>query len=137
MDTKHNILLKSLAHTLSDYRQSEIPPITPIHVEIWLKQFDFADRSIILAELDSIIKRFYFSYTRVREYIRTFLKKFIICNQDPRKLLPHVSFLNIQRFGGSQKAMLEIVNEVLVQEYGFTLDMTGTDKIQTYIYIYR
>ena len=29
--------------------------------------------------------------------------------------------------------MLEIVNEVVVQEYGFTLDMTGTDKIQTYI----
>lgn len=135
MDTKRSILLESLANTISDYRQSEISPITPIHVERWLKQFDFADQPIILKELEAIMKRFYFSYTQVRECIRTFLKEFIIRNQDPTKLLPHVSFLNIQRKGGSQKAMLEIVDEILLQEYGFTLAMTGSEKIQTYIYM--
>ena len=31
--------------------------------------------------------------------------------------------------------MLDIVNEVLLQEYDFTLAMTGTEKIQTYVYM--
>jgi len=45
------------------------------------------------------------------------------------------SLLNIQTIGGSQEAMLGIVNEVLLQEYGFTLAMTRTEKIQTYVYM--
>jgi len=135
VDTNRSILLESLANTISDYRQSEISPITPIHVERWLKQFDLADQPIILAELDSIMKRFYFSQTRVRECVRIFLKKTIIGDQNPIKLLPHIDLLNIQKTGSSQEAMLDIVDEVLLQEYGFTLAMTGTEKAQTYIYM--
>lgn len=135
MNTNRSILLKSLANTISDYRQRDIPSITPIHVERWLKQFDFADQPIILAELDSIMKRFYFSRLRVKECVRTFLRDTIIGAHDPIKLLPHVSFLNIQAPGNSQGAMLDIVDEVLLQEYGFSLALTGTGEVQTYIYI--
>jgi len=135
MDTHHRMLLESLANTISDYRQTDICSITPIHVERWLKQFDLADQPIILAELDSIMKRFYFSQVRIRECIRTFLKNTLIGNQDPIKLLSHVCFLNIQKVGSSQGALLNIVDEVLLQEYGFTLAMTGTEKLETYVYM--
>jgi len=80
------------------------------------------------------MKRFYFSQIRVKECLRAFLKD-VISNQDPIKLLTHIDFLNIQKAGSSQKIMLNIINDILLQEYGFTLTMTGTEKIQTYIYV--
>ena len=62
MDTKHNILLESLVETFSDNLvKARYLRLHQYRWEIWLKQFDFADRSIILAELEMlIIKRFYF-----------------------------------------------------------------------------
>jgi hypothetical protein len=76
-------LLESLAHTLSDYRQGEIPPITPDHVEKWLNQFDPANQMIILSEMNSIMGRFYFPRIRIKEYLRGFLKQYLIAQQDP------------------------------------------------------
>jgi hypothetical protein len=51
-----NVLLRSLAATISDYRRGEIAPITPAHVERWLNQFDPADQPVILAEMDSLVR---------------------------------------------------------------------------------
>ncbi len=135
MDNIRSILLQSLANTISDYRQNEISPITPIHVERWLSQFEPSDQPIILAEIDSIMKRFYFSRARVKEGVRTFLKKNVIRSNDPMRLLPHVCFLDIQKIGSSQGAMLSIVDEVLREEYNFTLSMTSTREIQIYVYM--
>jgi hypothetical protein len=130
-----SILLQSLANTISDYRQNEIAPITPAHIERWLGQFDPKDQPVILSEMDSIMKRFYFSKVRVKEHVRTFLKEHIVGTQDPMRLLPHVGFLNIQKRGTSQKAMLNIVDEILREEYRLALLMTGTGEVQTYVYI--
>jgi hypothetical protein len=44
MDVVRHELLESLANTLADYRQGEISPITPNHVEKWLNQFDPGDQ---------------------------------------------------------------------------------------------
>ena len=60
MDIAHrNALLQSLAGTIADYRDGEIPAITPSHVETWLDQFDIDDQPVILSEIDAIMKRFY------------------------------------------------------------------------------
>lgn len=135
MDTPRSILLDSLANTIADYRQNEIAPITTFHVERWLNQFDAVDQPTILSEMDSIMKRFYFSRLRVKECIRNFLKESVIRTNDPTKLLPHISFLNIQKSGSSQGAMLGIADEVLREEYNFPLSMTGVKEVQVYIYI--
>jgi hypothetical protein len=113
LDTTRSMLIESLANTISDYRQNEITPITSIHVEKWLNQFEFSDQSTILAEMDSIMKRFYFSRYRVKDRVRSFIKDMIMRTNDPMKLLPHVCFLNVQKTGSSQGAMLDIADEVL------------------------
>jgi hypothetical protein len=72
--TNQSALLQSLANTIADYRLNEINPITPTHVERWLNQFDAEYQPIILAEMDSLMKRFYFSKVRVKTCLRNFLR---------------------------------------------------------------
>jgi hypothetical protein len=79
-------------------------------VERWLNQFETNDQPIILAEMDYIMKRFYFSRARVKECIRTLLKKCLGHMNNATNLLPHISFLNIQNVGSSQGVMLKIVD---------------------------
>jgi hypothetical protein len=114
-------LLESLAHTLSDYRQGEITPINPEHVERWLKQFDPADQMIILSEMNFIMKRFYLSRIRIKRYLQGFLKKCLIAQQDPLTVLPHIHFLNIQLKGSSQKTLLGLIDEILQEDYAYDL----------------
>lgn len=132
-DVQYYSLLESLAETIADYRQGEISPITPTHVERWIRQFDAADRLIILAEMVIIMKRLYFSRVRVKDCIRSFLKEII--TDRPLAVLPYVSFLHLQPLRSSQEAMLELVDEILREEYDFPIARTGTEQIHTYIYV--
>lgn len=135
MNSSHRIaLLQSLTDTIADYRQGEIPAITPAHVEKWLNQFDASDQPIILSEIDAFMKRYYFSRTRVKECLRLFLKEKVIGNKLPWAVLPHVHFLNVQREGSSQGAMLQIVNEILLEDYDYNI-WSDTRRAHTFVYI--
>lgn len=135
MDKDYDTLIQSLSETIADYRQSEIAPITSLHIKRWLNQFDPADQFVILAEMDAIMRRFYFSKNLVRESIRSFLKNQLIGNRDPRDVLHHTGFLCVQQDGSSQRAMLDIIDEILLEEYKIPVAMTGIKDIQTYVYI--
>lgn len=128
-------LLESLAHTLSDYRLGEIPLITPSHVEKWLNQFDPADQMIILFEMNFIMKRFYLSRIRIKKYLQGFLQQCLIAQQDPLTVLPRVHFLNIQRNGSSQKILLEIIDEILREDYAYDLARCKHQPGEICIYI--
>lgn len=130
-----NALLQSLADTIADYRQGEIRPITPDHVERWLNQFEVEDQFAILTEMDSLMKRFYFSKTRVKECLRNFLNNDLIATHNPLKALPRINFLQIQRTGSSQRAMLGLVDEILQEDYNSSLSACGTVKSNAFVYI--
>jgi hypothetical protein len=131
----HSALLQSLTNTIAGYRLNEITPITPTHVERWLNQFDAEDQPIILAEMDSLMKRFYFSKVRVKECLRTFLRNDVIATHSPRSVLPHICFLRIQRTGSSQSVLLELIDEILYEDYGWSIAKCGAARTDTYIYI--
>lgn len=125
-------LLESLTETISDYQNGTI---SKSHVHKWLNQFDYYDRYTILSEMNFIMRKFYYSRDRVKRCVRNFVKNTLIGDKDPNQYLPQVRFLNIQKNGDSQKAMLAIVNEVLREEYNISLAITGKDRIKTYVYI--
>jgi hypothetical protein len=135
MNKDYDTLIQSLSETIADYRQNEIAPATPLHIEKWLHQFDLADQLVILTEMDTIMRRFYFSKNLVKEHLRSFLKNRLIGNSDPRDVLHHTGFLCVQQDGSSQRAMLDIIDEVLQEEYKFPLAIAGIKEIQTYVYI--
>jgi len=133
--THSNILVQLLAGTISDYHRSENAPITTTHIEKWLSQFEVGDQPIILTEVALIMKRFYFSRIRVKECLRNFLRNDVFATYNPATLLPHICFLRIQNKGGSQRAMLDIVDEILREDYRCSIDLAGTSNIKTYFYI--
>jgi len=129
------ILLQSLAQTIADYRYSEIPPMSTRHVENWLNQFDTEDQPVILAEMDTLMMRFYFSRYRIKECLSSFLKNDVIGFENPTKVLSHTRFLQVQRQGNSQQALLVIMDEILASDYGIRLSSCGVDHVQVYVYI--
>ena len=133
--THRSTLLQSLSNTIADYRQNEIAFITPTHIEKWLNQFDTDDQPIILAEMDSLMKRFYFSRVRVKNCLRDFLRYDLLIPHNPRGVLSHICFLSIQKTGNSQKVLLSIIDEILHEDYGCSLAMCGVAHTHTYIYI--
>ncbi|MHB8600013.1 MAG: phosphoribosyltransferase-like protein [Ktedonobacteraceae bacterium] len=126
-------LLQSLTDTIADYRQGEVSSITPDHVERWLNQFEPDDQLTILTEMASLMKRFYFSKTRVKECLRNFLKNDLIAAHDPLLVLPRINFLQIQRDSNSQKTMLGCVDEILLEDYGLSLAICGTRESNHYM----
>jgi len=124
-----------LSNTIADYRQNEIAPITPAHIEKWLSQFDTDDQPIILAEMDSLMRRFYFSRVRVKNCLRNFLRYDLLVPHNPRAVLSHICFLHAQKTGTSQKVLLSMIDEILHEDYGCSLAMCGVAHPYTYIYI--
>ena len=132
----HDVLLESLASTIADYRQGEIDSVTASHVDRWVNQFDADDQLVILAETDTIMKRFYLSKMQVKAHVRRFIHDEIIGKYNPATRISEVDFLNIQTKGESQKELLKIVDEILQEDYALTTaDALSKEHITTYIYI--
>ncbi len=158
MSSHRDNLLQSIASTVADYRQGEIEPITPEHVNKWVKQFDIQDQATILDEMDSILKRFYVSRKEVKEHLHTLLLSVIggqsiiptlssaqtpemqeklvrAFLQKVRRELDCIQFLKIQQKGESQGALLDIMNEILEEWYGTSLAECGKQSPTTYVYL--
>jgi len=128
-------LLHSVAETIRDYREGEIPVPTPEHVGRWLAQFDADDRPTILAELDAILKKVYFPRERVKEGVRRFVAETLLAGRAVSDVLPYLRFLDIQTRGESQRALLQIVDEILREEHGAALAACGTASETSYVYL--
>lgn len=127
-------LLNSIANTVADYRQDDIPAITPEHVDTWVSQFDEEDQLIILQEMDKILLNYYMSRAKARELLSNLLGHYEIFGEDPETTLRQTKFLSIQQRGSSQEELLYLVEEIIQDEYGLTLDDCGEEPSQ-YVYL--
>lgn len=157
---KRQELLQSIATTITDYRKSEIPEPNPEHVDRWIRQFDPSVQEPMLAEMDHVLKQSYLA----RGHFVDFLKGLVGLKQLPGvggfwqnlcmaliRLIGFarqgqgaeracgtfwrdVNFLDIQKHGASQRAMLNLLAEVLSRDYGLTLSRCGSPS-GTFIYL--
>lgn len=134
MDNQKITLLSSLSHTITDYQTNGILYITPDHIDRWLSQFDAQDQLPILYEMDHIMKRFYFSRSRIKSYISNFIQK-VISTNDPRTVLSHIQFISTRQSGDSQKMMFHLMEEVLLENYNLALDDIGKQETKIYVYL--
>lgn len=130
-----NDLLQSIAATIADYRQGEVIRITPSHVNRWVRQFDDGDQGIILEEMDRLLQRFYYSRTRSKRSLRSYIRQGMIGDNEPRSALSRTRFLRVQQQGNSQKDLLEIVDEILQEDHGMRIADCGADSPDTFVYI--
>jgi hypothetical protein len=140
MTNQRQILLHSIATTVGDYRQGEIPPIDSNHVDRWVKQFaqfGFGDQEqiVILEEMEKILKSYYFSLLKARSFIAcNFLTPNHILGANPTVTIKNVKFLDIQTKGSSQKDLLNLFEPILEQLCGFRLNDCGQSPV-AYVYL--
>jgi len=127
-------LLESIAATIADYREGEIPKPSPEHVERWAGQFEEAVRLPLLKELDHVLNQTYFSRKWVVDVITQLVETDKLAGTNPCAFWKSSSFLSIQQNGHSQEEMLRLFDACLQAECGFGVeDCVGDDG--PYIYL--
>ena len=127
-------LLEAIAQRVADYRQGEIPPITPDHVDRWVCQFAPADQITILGEMRALLQAYYVSREDARYFLAGFLGHPDVFGPDLRAGVQATRFLGIQRKGQSQADLLVLVDELLLAEYGLRLTECGAQP-RAYVYL--
>jgi hypothetical protein len=112
---------KSLATTAADYRKDELDPFTAEHVMAWVDQFDEEDQLPMLAELDHVLKKTYFSEARVTKFLSRLVKNPKLTGDDPVKFWKSAGVLDIQQGGSSQTELLERFKAVLQEQIGIDI----------------
>ena len=126
IETKN--LIGNLVNIAHDYNNCEFDEE---HVVKWLEQFPQVHHKVILRELNNILEKTYFSRDRVKDIVFELLndREVIIGN------IYDYKFINPQILGGSQRDMLNLVDEVLDEQFNLTLEECGTEDSTSFIYI--
>ena len=134
---RYEELLISIADTIKDYREGEIPAPDRDHVDKWVSQFDQFDLSykdLILEGMNSVLQKNYIKRSEIRDLIKSMLDSEEIFGKDLAATLPTVQFLDVQERGNSQKDLLALLDEILEIEYNLKRTINPTSP-SMYIYL--
>lgn len=123
---ERNTLLGSIANTIKDYRAGEEATPDPDHVDRWVRQFDEASQLPLLRELDHVLDNTYFSKPSVSDFLGHLVANAKLVTGEPREFWSTVDFLNIQKNGSSQRAMLGLLDGQLHEAIGLHIWDCGT-----------
>jgi hypothetical protein len=118
-------LLQSIAAMTQDYRAGVIPPPTPAHVDRWINQFPEGLQQTILAEMEHVLGKTYFSRADVTRFLKRLINHRTWTNGDPTSFWRQVHFLNIQPRGRSQTELLALFDATLQEECGLSIAACG------------
>ncbi|MDO9032257.1 MAG: hypothetical protein Q7V09_17670 [Hydrogenophaga sp.] len=121
-------LLASIAITIQDYRAGEIAQPTPEHVDRWVSQFNAAVQLPLLAEVDHVLDKTYFSRDVVTGFFANQIQNQKIAGADACAFWQNANFLDIQGHGESQSQILRLFNEALVEKCGISVAECGSEQ---------
>ena len=133
-------LIEEIFDQLKDYRADELFPnvkMTKDRIKQWIEQFDEGDRVFILTELKHILIQRYYS----KESVRSFLKDVVdgltkdLGYKTVANFLRMTVFLDLQPNGKSQKVMLKLLSDLLLEDYQFNIQDCGTVQKKHFVYI--
>lgn len=124
---------KAISHVLSDYENNKM---TPEHILEWVNQFKIKDRDFVLDELLHIFQQTYFSKPRCRQLLKSSIEQWTseFNYNNASSFIAETVFLDLQPTHKSQKELLDLLDEVLKESYGCSLEQSGK-KIKRYIYL--
>jgi hypothetical protein len=134
MANQRQLLLHSIATTIADYRQGEIPAIDANHVDRWVRQFGkfgFNDEAqvIILNEMERILNTYYISYKKAQAFISKVLTSQNLFGANPAEAIINFQFLQIQTRGSSQNDLLSLCDSTLQTTYELGIEDCGTNPV--------
>lgn len=118
-------LLDSVANTIKTYREGELAQPTSAHVERWVSQFTPANQLPFLREFDHVIKQTFLTKETVSGFFSNLVTNEKLASKDPKAYWERANFLNIQKAGQSQKAVVSLFAEALQQQCGLDLPKCG------------
>ena len=109
---------------IGDYENNAM---TTGHVIDWVSQFEVGDQEFILDELAVIFEKTYYSKLKCKELLSGYLKylKEHYKYADVPTFLKSTVFLDLQAEHKSQKELLALLNEIILEEYQMSLDDCG------------
>jgi hypothetical protein len=127
-------LLESVSNTIKTYRSGELDEPTPDHVDRWLRQFTPENQVPFLREFDHVIKQTFLTEESVAEFIAKLTINEKLTGGQHAGYWAKANVLSIQQDGGSQKAMLKLLEECLAQTMNLKLSACGSPD-GDYIYL--
>lgn len=125
--SQRRLFLESIAETIADYREGEVPRRTPALVNQWVSQFPPDVQDDILAEMAQLLAKTYISRRRMKSFLIDLATSEDFCGGDPTAFWTSANMLNIQQGGNSQLDLLTMFGEVLRQEFGLVLSECGRE----------
>jgi hypothetical protein len=132
--TPNQALCASIADTIKDYRQGEIPQPSAVHVAKWVGQFDPAQQLPILTEMDGLLKRTYLNKVTVETFLKCLVSNPKLAGANPKQFWQSANFLDIQDGGRSQTEMLQMFSQQLQATLGITVAQCGSPT-GPYVYL--
>ena len=131
---KKGVLLDSIAHTIRDYRTSELPQPTPDHVNRWVGQFETQVQVPILREVDHVLRQTYFSKRRTRRFLASLAEHSGLTSNRPYDFWRAAMVLELQNRGSSQDTMRGLLFEELERKYGIAEASSGAER-KVFVYL--
>ena len=120
-------LLRSISEKIKTYRRSEVPEPTPDHVDRWASQFTASEQLVFLREFNAVTQKRFLTRRYFENLFRAIIVKPKLVGKDSVKYWATANFLNIQKHGQSQRAMLKIFAECLKDECGLSIEDCGRE----------
>lgn len=125
-------LLNSIANTIADYRHGEIAVPTPDHVDKWVRQFEqfgaeAALQSEILHEMDHVLRQTYISRDATIRFLSGLVAEPSLVGENASGFWRSVNFLRLQQRGNSQIDLLALLDNVLMDRFGFRTHDCGVE----------
>lgn len=137
-------LITSIATQLKDYREEESTRLFGVdytvsdnRIRLWINQFDESVRIPILTELNNIFDKRYASKEGVKDFLKggiEFLAKYLNYNS-VLDFLDNSTFLHLQPDNKSQSILLNLLRDVLTDQFNYDFETTGNKSETNFIYI--
>jgi hypothetical protein len=132
--TERSQLLESIADTIADYREGDVPRRTPKVVEQWVRQLPDEVQEGVLTEIDHVLSGTYISRDKMTSFLSDLATHKEFCSGDPMAFWKRANFLDIQQGGNSQRELLAMFAQIVQKQIGLPLASCGS-KDGPFIYL--
>ena len=132
-------LCEKISEIIKEYRSGEIDiQLNTAHVEKWVSQFSEDCQMIILSEMLHILSTWYYPKSKIVDLflvqIENLLTKKYEYSTD-QEMLEEVAFVSAQDVGNSQKQLINMMRELVDEQYMASINVDNGGEYQHYVYL--
>lgn len=132
-------LCEKISEIIKEYRSGEIDiQLNTAHVEKWVSQFSEDCQMIILSEMLHILSTWYYPKSKIVDLflvqIENLLTKKYEYSTD-QEMLEEVAFVSTQDVGNSQKQLINMMRELVDEQYMASINVDNGGEYQHYVYL--